>query len=69
MDTELVRVIDTMSLAIWLGVGMLTIIAINLGVLVKVLRDIHSAIRDLVAETAYLATVEDTDESEDDNET
>jgi len=42
----------------------LSTIAVCLGVIISVLREIKDELKNLVAETAYLATIEDDDETE-----
>jgi hypothetical protein len=64
MNAELVTVIDNMGLVVAIGVATLGVIGAILGLVVKELREIKFVLKDLVAETAYLATIEDEDEDE-----
>jgi len=64
MNAELVAVIDNMGLVVAIGVATLGVIGAILGLVVKELREIKFVLKDLVAETAYLATIEDEDEDE-----
>ena len=45
-------------------IAILSAIAVCLGLIVGVLREIKVELKNLVAETAYLATIEDDDETE-----
>jgi hypothetical protein len=64
MNAELVAVIDNMGLVVAIGVATLGVIGAILWLVVKELREIKFVLKDLVAETAYLATIEDEDEDE-----
>ena len=63
MYTELVTVIDNLGLLVGLILVTLIAFTIILGLIANTLREIRDVLKDLVIETAYLATIED-DETE-----
>jgi hypothetical protein len=65
MSPELIHSLDT---TIWLGLliifGGVVMLSTVLSLLIQPLREIRNELKNLVAETAYLATIEDDDETE-----
>ena len=64
MNQDLIKVIDTLGIAVWWIAGVLSMVAVALVMIVKSLQEIVLSLRDVVAEIAYLATIEGDDELE-----
>jgi hypothetical protein len=65
MNAESIHSLDA---TIWLGLlfifGGVVVLSSVLSLLIQPLREIRNELKNLVAETAYLATIEDEDETE-----
>lgn len=64
MNQDLIKVIDTLGIAVWWIAGVLSMVVVLLVMIVKSLQEIVLGLRDIAAETAYLATVDSDDELE-----
>ena len=62
MNQDLIKVIDTLGIAVWWIAGVLSMVAVALVMIVKSLEEIVLGLRDIAAETAYLATIDSDDE-------
>jgi hypothetical protein len=62
MNQDLIKVIDTLGIAVWWIAGVLSMVVVLLVMIVKSLQEIVLGLRDIAAETAYLATIEEEDD-------